>query len=169
MENLAYEKENLREQMDLLECQFQSLKVESLARGCEIEDLKAKSAIELAKAKSDAEAIISSYRADAKADNAQEKEIFAAVKVKLSYALEHARRHSRRETLEEVHARGFNLSVDIEKANTSEEEAATLLSNDEDSASGSGSGGDEDKDPKDEALEDAAPEGDAAAEDVAPK
>ncbi|XP_019266684.1 PREDICTED: uncharacterized protein LOC109244106 [Nicotiana attenuata] len=75
---------------------------------------------------------------------------------------------TRTETLEEVHARGFDLSADIEKAKALEEEVAALLSDEHDSASGSESGGDEDGVPEGEDPEDTAPE-DAAAEDMAPK
>ncbi|XP_070010465.1 uncharacterized protein [Nicotiana sylvestris] len=134
MDCLASEKDTLREQLALIECQFQSVKEEILAR-----------------AKSEAKAFISSYRADAEAANTRAKDIFVVAEVKLSCALDHARRQSRRETLEEVLARGFDLSADIEK--------------EEDSPSGSESGGDEDEVPEDEAPEDAAP-GDATAEDV---
>ncbi|XP_070007524.1 uncharacterized protein [Nicotiana sylvestris] len=91
-----------------LKHQFQKVKEEILDQGRKIEELKAKSAAELAKAKSNAE------------------------------------------------------------AKALEEEAVALLSNDEDSSSGSDSGVDEEEDPKDEALEGAAP-GDAAAEDAAPE
>ncbi|XP_019246642.1 PREDICTED: uncharacterized protein LOC109226311 [Nicotiana attenuata] len=117
---------------------------------------------------SEAEAFESSYRADAKAANTRAQEISITAEVKLSCALYHARWQSRREPLEEVHARGFDLSADIERAKTLEEEAAVLLSDDEDSASGFESGGDEDEVPEEEVPEDAAPE-DAAPEGVAPK
>ncbi|XP_019226654.1 PREDICTED: uncharacterized protein LOC109208087 [Nicotiana attenuata] len=163
MDNLASEKETLREELASLERQFQSVKEESLARGRDIEELKAKSTAELAKARSDADAIMSSYRADAEAAYARAKEISSAAEAKLSNSLDHARRQYWRVTLEEVHARGFDLSNNIERAKILEEEAAALLSDDDDFASGSESGEDEDEVPEDEALED------AAAEDVSPK
>ncbi|XP_019258963.1 PREDICTED: uncharacterized protein LOC109237157 [Nicotiana attenuata] len=166
MDRLASEKDTLWEQLASIERQLQSVKEESLARSHIIEELEAKSPAELAKAKSDAEAFISSYRADAEASNTRAKEISAVAEVKLSSALDHAKRQSQKEALEEVHARGFDLSADIEKAKTLEEEVAALLSDDEDSASGSKSRGDEDEVPEEEVPEDAAPE-DIAAEDVA--
>ncbi|XP_070029596.1 uncharacterized protein [Nicotiana sylvestris] len=168
MHNLASEKETLLEEQASLECQFQSVKEESLSRGRDIEELKAKSVAELAKRRSDAEVVMSSYRADAKAANDQAKEISSTTEVKLSNALDHARRQSRRATLEEVHNRGFDFSADIERAKILEEEAAALLSDENDSASGSESGGDEEEIPEDESLEDATPE-DATAKDVTPK
>ncbi|XP_019246424.1 PREDICTED: uncharacterized protein LOC109226076 [Nicotiana attenuata] len=151
-----------------IECRLQSVKGESLARSRKIEEHEAKSAVELAKAKSNAEAFISSYRADSEAAKTHAKEISAAAEVKLSCALDHAMRQSRRETLKEVHACGFDLSADIEKAKTLEEKAVALLSDDEDSPSGSESGGDENEFPEEEAPEDAALD-DAAAENVAPE
>ncbi|XP_070010618.1 uncharacterized protein [Nicotiana sylvestris] len=128
LDHLALEKDTLREQLTLIEHQLQSVKEESLARSCKIEELEAKSVAVLAKAKSDEE----------------------------------------RETLEEVHARGFNLLADIEKAKSLEEEVAAFLSDDDDSASDIEIGGDEDEIPEEEVPEDVAPE-DAAPEGVAPK
>ncbi|XP_019226386.1 PREDICTED: uncharacterized protein LOC109207840 [Nicotiana attenuata] len=142
MGRLASEKDTLREQLASNERHLQSVKEESLARSRKIEELEAKSAVELA--------------------NSWAKEISAAAKVKLSCALDHARRQSRRETLKDVYARGFNLSADIKKAKSLEEEAVTLLSVDKDSASGSESGGDEDEVPEGEVPEGKAPEGAAA-------
>ncbi|XP_019255035.1 PREDICTED: uncharacterized protein LOC109233608 [Nicotiana attenuata] len=168
MDDLASEKETLLEKLASLECQFESVREDSLARGRDIEELKAKSAAELAKAKSDAEAIMSSYRADAEAANVRAKEISSAVEVKLSRALDHARRQSRRTTLEEVHVRDFDLSADIEKEKILEEEDAALLFDKDDSDSGSESGGAEGEVSGDEAFKDAAPE-DATAEDVTPE
>ncbi|XP_019257895.1 PREDICTED: uncharacterized protein C9orf117 homolog [Nicotiana attenuata] len=82
MDNLASEKETLREQLSSLERQLRSVKEEGLARGREIEKLKVKFAAELAKAKSDVEEIMSSYRADAEAANARAKEISTATEAK---------------------------------------------------------------------------------------
>ncbi|XP_070045985.1 uncharacterized protein [Nicotiana tomentosiformis] len=120
-----------------------------------VEELETRLATELARATSEAEALVASYRADAEAANTRAKEFSDAAEVRLFCVAEHARRQSRRETLQEVHARGFDLTTDIESAKVSEDEAGALLSDDEDSASGSENGGDEDKAP-----EDAAPEAD---------
>ncbi|XP_070019746.1 uncharacterized protein [Nicotiana sylvestris] len=149
MDCLTSEKDTLREQLASIERQLQSVKEESLARRCKIKELKAKSAAKLAKAKSKAE------------------EISTAAEVKLSCALDNARGKFRRETFEEVHARGFDLSADIEKAKSLEEEAIALLFEDDDSASSYKSGGDEDGVPEEEVLGDEVPK-DAAAEDLAP-
>nr|XP_009768929.1 PREDICTED: uncharacterized protein LOC104219876 [Nicotiana sylvestris] len=92
MENLASEKETLREQLSSLEHQLRGAKEESLARGLEIEELKARSAAEMAKVKSDVATIMASYRADAEADNARAREISSTSEAKLSSTLDHARR-----------------------------------------------------------------------------
>nr|XP_009776927.1 PREDICTED: uncharacterized protein LOC104226595 [Nicotiana sylvestris] len=135
----------------------------SLVRSRKIEELEAKSAAELANAKSEAKAFVASYRADAEDANIRAQEISIATKVKLSCTVNHARRQSQRATLEKVHAHGFYLSADIEKAKALEDEVAALLSDDEDSASGSESEGDEDEALEEEVLEDMAPK------DAAPK
>ncbi|XP_070029132.1 uncharacterized protein [Nicotiana sylvestris] len=137
MDRFASRKDTLWDQPTSIEHQLQNSKEESLARIRKIEKLEAKSAAELAKAKSEAEAFVSL-------------------------------RQPQRETFQEVHTRGFDLSVDIEKAKTLDDEATALLSDDEDSSSGSKSGGDEHEAPKEEVPEDTAPE-DAAPEDMASK
>ncbi|XP_070050152.1 uncharacterized protein [Nicotiana tomentosiformis] len=155
MDRLASEKDVVQAQLSLVECQLQSIKVENLARAQKVKDLETRLAAELARATSEVEALVASYRADAEAANTRAKEIFDIAKVRLSRVAEHARRQSPRETLEEVHARGFDLTADMENAKVLEDEVGALLSDDEDFASGSESGGEED-----DALEDAAPEAD---------
>ncbi|XP_070047193.1 uncharacterized protein [Nicotiana tomentosiformis] len=127
---------------------------EKLDRAQKVEELETRLAAELARATSEAEALVASYRADTEAANTRAKEISNAAEVRLSCVAEHTRRQSRRETLKEVHARGFDLTADIENAKVLEDEAGALLSDEEDSASGSESGD------EDEAPEDAAPEAD---------
>ncbi|XP_070003139.1 uncharacterized protein [Nicotiana sylvestris] len=58
MDSLASEKDALREQLTSIERQLQNAKEESLARSRKIEELKDKSAAELAKAKSMAEGLV---------------------------------------------------------------------------------------------------------------
>ncbi|XP_070030038.1 uncharacterized protein [Nicotiana sylvestris] len=84
MDSLASEKETLREHLASLERRFQKVKEESLARGRKIKELKTKSVVELAQAKSDAEAIASSYRADAKTSNIRVKALEEEVAALLS-------------------------------------------------------------------------------------
>nr|XP_009783005.1 PREDICTED: uncharacterized protein LOC104231670 [Nicotiana sylvestris] len=80
-----------------------------------------------------------------------------------------AKCQAQRETLEEIHARGFDLAEDIAEAKAQETDARFLVSSDdEDVVSGSGDGeGEEDVPEGEEALEDRAAEG-AVLEDDAP-
>ncbi|XP_070032269.1 MAR-binding filament-like protein 1-1 [Nicotiana tomentosiformis] len=118
-----------------------------------VEELETRLAAALARSTSEAEALVASYRADAEAANTQAKEISDAAEVRLSRVAEHARRQSRRETLEEVHTCSFDLMAYIESAKVLEDEAGALLSDDENSASGSKNGKDKDKAPEDVAPE----------------
>ncbi|XP_070014844.1 uncharacterized protein [Nicotiana sylvestris] len=151
-----------KKQIDLIEqlmktfrnCQLQSIREESLARAKKIEECETLLAAELAKAasvaekaKANTEAIVNVYRDDAEAANAQVKKIFDAAQVRL----EHAKCQSPKETLEEVHARGFDLTADIENAKELEAEAEAFLSDDDNfgSVSRSESGKDRDEAPRD--------------------
>ncbi|XP_070045895.1 uncharacterized protein [Nicotiana tomentosiformis] len=147
--------EQLCEEAKIKEAETLSVKGESLARSQKVEELETRLTAELARATSEEEALVASFRANAEAVNTRAKKLSNAAEVRLSRVAEHARLQSRRETLEEVHARGFDLTADIESAKILEDEARALLSDGEDSASESESGGDED-----EAPEDAAPEAD---------
>ncbi|XP_070046689.1 uncharacterized protein [Nicotiana tomentosiformis] len=152
MDRLTSEKEAVRAQLSSVERQLQSVKEENLGRAQKVEELETRLAAELARATSEAEALVAFYRADAEAANTRAKEISDVAKVRLSRVAKHTRHQYRRETLKEVHARGFDLTVDIENANVLEDEAGALLSNEENSVSGS-----ESRD-EDEAPEDATPE-----------
>ncbi|XP_070015663.1 uncharacterized protein [Nicotiana sylvestris] len=111
---------------------------DSLARAKKIEKLETRLAAELAKAaseaervKADMEAVVAVYRADAEAAHARAKEISDVAQI---------------ETHEEIHARGFDLTTDIENAKVLEAEAKVLLSDNDDSGSASESESGEDED-----------------------
>nr|XP_016511752.1 PREDICTED: uncharacterized protein LOC107828878 [Nicotiana tabacum] len=134
MERLASEKDTARAQLSSAECKLQSMKEESLVAANKIEELKAQLVAEFAKATSEAErvkaeveVIVAVYRADAKAAQVRAKE-------------------SRRETLEEIHACGFDLTIDIENAKILEDESKAMVSSDDDSGSSSESESGEDED-----------------------
>nr|XP_016475075.1 PREDICTED: fibrinogen- and Ig-binding protein-like [Nicotiana tabacum] len=142
MDRLASEKDAARAQLSSAERQLQSMKEEILDLAKKIEELEVRLAAELAKAtseaekvKADIEAVVAIYRADAEAVHARAKEISDAA-----------------QRLEEIHARGFDLTADIDNAKVLEAEAKALLSDDDDSgsASGSESGKDEDEAPGEE-------------------
>ncbi|XP_019237444.1 PREDICTED: uncharacterized protein LOC109217636 [Nicotiana attenuata] len=128
------------------------MKEESLAQAKKIDELETRLSADLEKAaseakrvKADADVVVAVYRADAEAANAQAKEISDAAQVRSSCVAEHAKCQSRRETLEEIHARGFDLSADIENAKVLEAEAKAFLSDDDDAGSASGSENGEDE------------------------
>ncbi|XP_070013529.1 uncharacterized protein [Nicotiana sylvestris] len=102
--------------------------------------------------KADAEAIVAVYQSDAEA--AQDRENDDAAHARSYWVAEHAKCKSQRQTLEEIHACGFNIDVEIENAKELETEAKALLSSDDDD-SGSVSGFESGGDPDDE---DATPE-----------
>ncbi|XP_070057557.1 uncharacterized protein [Nicotiana tomentosiformis] len=138
MDRLASEKKAAQAQLASAETQLRSLKEKALVQAKKIEEFQsrlgsatsdrerlptelavAKSEVETAKANVDAMVVV--YRSDAEVAQVQEKE-------------------SQRENLEEIHARGFNLTAKIENAKELEAEARVLaFPDDDDSGSMSGS------------------------------
>ncbi|XP_070004419.1 uncharacterized protein [Nicotiana sylvestris] len=104
---------------------------------------------EVKAAKADADAVVAIYQADveaaqirakevAEATQIRAKEVFEAAQVQAEGVVEHAKCQSRRETLEEIHARGFDLTTEIENAKELEVEARKLAyPDDDDDESGS--------------------------------
>nr|XP_016507665.1 PREDICTED: uncharacterized protein LOC107825329 [Nicotiana tabacum] len=70
---------------------------------------------EVAMVKAEADEMVAQYKADAEADQDQSKNI-----------AEHMKWQSRRQALEEIHARGFDLSAEIENAKVFEAETRKL-------------------------------------------
>ncbi|XP_019238874.1 PREDICTED: cingulin-like [Nicotiana attenuata] len=124
MERLASEKDAARAQLSLAESQLQGIKEERSAQAKKIEELEARLAAEHAKVKSEAEKV----KADAEA--AQNRAFWIAELTKCQY---------RRETLEEIHARGFDLTDDSRKAKELEDDAKALASSDDDDDHDAGS------------------------------
>ncbi|XP_070035304.1 uncharacterized protein [Nicotiana tomentosiformis] len=102
---------------------------------------------------------IAVYRADAEAAQMEAREVADTANARSHWVAELANCRSRRETLEEIHARGFNLTEDIKKAKELEAEAEALASDDDDD-SGSKSGSEDGEEPDREAN---APEDDQEA------
>nr|XP_009791766.1 PREDICTED: enhancer of translation termination 1-like [Nicotiana sylvestris] len=128
MDRLASEKDMTRGQLSLVESEL------------------AKVTSKVEKVKAEVEAVVDVYQADAEAADALPKEISDVVEVQLSCVVDHSKRQSWRETLEEIHACGFDLTTDIENVKVLEAEAEALLSDNDDSESASGSESGEDKD-----------------------
>ncbi|XP_019242067.1 PREDICTED: uncharacterized protein LOC109222117 [Nicotiana attenuata] len=164
MDRLAADKEAALAQLASAETQLRSAKVKNLAQVKKIEDLEAKLAeagAEVAEAKAEVEKTkattdktIAVYLRDVEFVQAKLRE--ASDREKRVSDL--AKCQSRRETVEEIHARGFDLTNEIAQAKALEVDAKFLVSSDdEDFVSGSEGEGDEDGVPKEEVPEDAAP------------
>ncbi|XP_070036068.1 kinesin-like protein KIN-7O [Nicotiana tomentosiformis] len=157
MDRLASEKETARTQLALAEAQLRSLKEKALVQAKKIEEFQSRLssansdrerlATKLAVAKSEvektmanADAMVAVYRSDAKAAQVRAKEVTEAAQAQENWVAEHAKCQSRRETLEEIHARGFDLIAEIEKAKELEAETRGLaFPDDDDTGSTSGS------------------------------
>ncbi|XP_070035638.1 uncharacterized protein [Nicotiana tomentosiformis] len=129
-----------------------------------IEELKARLASELAKdksevenAKAEADAIVAVYRADAEAVQVQAREASETAQTRAYWIAELAKCQSRRETLEKIQARGFDLTNEIAKAREHEAEAGVLATFDDDDDDGSKSGSENGEDLD---VKEAAPRGD---------
>ncbi|XP_070035661.1 intracellular protein transport protein uso1-like [Nicotiana tomentosiformis] len=151
MDHLAVDKETARAQLSSAETQLQDMKEKSSVQASKIEELEARLASELAKAKSDAkkakanaDAFVAVYRANAEAAQEQAREAAETAKARAHWVAELAKCRSRRETLEEIHSRGFDLTEEIKRAKELKADAEALASNDDDdddrSKSGSESG-----------------------------
>ncbi|XP_070035964.1 uncharacterized protein [Nicotiana tomentosiformis] len=161
MDRLPSEKETARTQLTSAEVQLRNLKEKTLVQAKNIEEFQSRLgsmtsdrerlASELAAAKSEAEiamanadAMVAVYRYDVEAAQVRAKDVAEAAQARANWVAEHAKFQSRRETLEEIHARGFALSVEIENAKELEAEAKVLAFPDDDdigSMSGSESEG----------------------------
>ncbi|XP_070037083.1 MAR-binding filament-like protein 1-1 [Nicotiana tomentosiformis] len=135
MNCLTAEKETTRTQLSSVESQLQGMKEKSSAQARKIEELEARLASEFAKAekaKVEADAIVAVYQADAEAAQVQVREATETAQTRAYLVAELAKCHIWRETLEEIHARGFDLTKEILKAKELEADAGALTSNDDD-------------------------------------
>ncbi|XP_070046680.1 uncharacterized protein [Nicotiana tomentosiformis] len=115
------------------------MKEKSLVQARRIEEFEARLASELAKAESDAEkaksyadALVAVYWEDAEAAQVQASEATETANTRAHWVAELAKCRSRRETLEEIQARGFDLTEEIKRAKELEANAEALASNDDD-------------------------------------
>ncbi|XP_070055290.1 uncharacterized protein [Nicotiana tomentosiformis] len=161
MDCFASEKEVARAQLSSVESQLQGMKEKSSTQARKIEAFEARLASELAKAKSEAEnakaeadAIVAVYQADAEV---QASEASETAQTQAYWIVELTKCQSRRKTLEEIHARGFDLTNEIAEAREHEAEARALATSDDDDDEGSKSGSENGEDID---VEEAAPGGD---------
>ncbi|XP_070054527.1 uncharacterized protein [Nicotiana tomentosiformis] len=139
MDHLALEKEIARAQLSSVKSQLQGMKEKNSVQARKIEDLEARLASKLAKAKSEAkkakaeeDTFVAAYRADAEAAQVQAKEADEIAQTRAYWVAELAKCQSWRETLEEIHAQGFDLTEEIKKAKELEFDAGALASDDDD-------------------------------------
>ncbi|XP_070050126.1 uncharacterized protein [Nicotiana tomentosiformis] len=111
MDRLAAKKETARAQLSFAESQLQGMKERSSVQARKIEELEARLASELAKARSEtekakanADAFVVVYRAGAGATQVQASEAAKTAKTRAHWVAELVKCQSRRETLEEIHA-----------------------------------------------------------------
>ncbi|XP_070031797.1 uncharacterized protein [Nicotiana tomentosiformis] len=130
------------------------MKEKGLVQARRIEELEVRLASVLAKdesdaekAKADANVLVAVYRADAEAAQVQAREAIESADSRAHWVAELAKCRSRRETLEEIHARGFDLAEEIKRAKELEADTEALVSDcdddDDESKSGSENGGEE--------------------------
>ncbi|XP_070050807.1 uncharacterized protein [Nicotiana tomentosiformis] len=147
MDRFVAEKEIARAQLSSVKSQLRGMKEKSSAQAKTIEELEARLVSELAKAKSkaekakaEAEAIVAVYQADAEAAQVQAREAAETAQTRAHWIAELAKCQSRRETLEEIHARGFDLTDEIIKVKEHKADGRALASSDDNDDDGSKSG-----------------------------
>ncbi|XP_070057670.1 uncharacterized protein [Nicotiana tomentosiformis] len=111
MDSLAAKKETARAQLSSTANQLQVMKGKSSVQARKIEELEARLASKLAKAKSDAEkakanadAFMVVYQADAESAQVQAKESAETAEARAHWVAELVKYRSRRETLKEIHS-----------------------------------------------------------------
>ncbi|XP_070042811.1 uncharacterized protein [Nicotiana tomentosiformis] len=127
MDCLAAEKETTLAKLSSTEVQLRGVKEKSLAQAKRIEELETgltKAKVEIKKTKVMADKSIAMYRADVEAVQMQLREASDQEK----WIIDSAKCQSQRETLEEIHSRGFDLSEEIARAKVLEAEARQLAS-----------------------------------------
>ncbi|XP_070039408.1 uncharacterized protein [Nicotiana tomentosiformis] len=138
MDLFAAENETALSQLSLTEGQLRGMEEKSSIQAKKIEELEARLASELAKAKSEAEkakaeaeTIVVVYQDDVEAAQVQEREASETAQTLAHWIAELAKCQSRRETLKEFHARGFDLTDEIIKAREHEADVGALASSDD--------------------------------------
>ncbi|XP_070056192.1 structural maintenance of chromosomes protein 1-like [Nicotiana tomentosiformis] len=147
IDRFAAEKETARAQLSSSETQLQKMKEKGLVQARRIEELKARLASVLAKAesdvekaKADADALVAVYRVDTEAAQVQAREATESADTRAHWVAELDKCRSRRETLEEIHARGFDLAEEIKRTKELEADAEALVFDGDDDDDGSKSG-----------------------------
>ncbi|XP_070035187.1 uncharacterized protein [Nicotiana tomentosiformis] len=144
----------VREERVELDQQLRNIKQKVSVQTKKIDELEirlaeAKAEVESSKVLADKSIIV--HRADADAAQVEAREAAKVADARAHWVAEIVKCRSRRETLEEIHARGFDLTEEARKEKELEAEAEALASDDDDDdddGSKSGSKGEEDPDPE---------------------
>ncbi|XP_070054876.1 uncharacterized protein [Nicotiana tomentosiformis] len=115
--------------------QLRSVKKKGLVQAKKIDELEtrlAKAKAEVESSKVLADKSIAIYQADAEAAQIEAQEAAKTADARAHWVAELAKCRSQRETLEEIHARGFDLTDEVKKAKELEAEAEALASDDDD-------------------------------------
>ncbi|XP_070054080.1 uncharacterized protein [Nicotiana tomentosiformis] len=132
MDHLDSEKEAVRAQLNLTEIQLRAVKERAGVQTKRVEELQLQlgstvsNRKNLAKELETAKSVAVVVKADADEMVAQYKDDAEAAQDLVKNLIEHMKWQSRREVLKEVHARGFDLSIEIEDAKVLEAEAMKL-------------------------------------------
>nr|XP_016438348.1 PREDICTED: uncharacterized protein LOC107764302 [Nicotiana tabacum] len=157
MDRLALEIETARKQLTSVEVQLRVAKEKADARARQNEDLQAQLGSAIAKQNSlvkelkIARSELEITKADAEEMVAQYRDNIEAAEARLKVTVEHVKRLSRRETLKEIHARGFDLSAEIEESKRLEVEAKKLAEHEGEEGSEGSEDGEDPDDSGDEA------------------
>ncbi|XP_070057743.1 uncharacterized protein [Nicotiana tomentosiformis] len=166
IDRLVVEKETILTKLLSADVQLRNVKQKGSAQAKRIEELEARlaeSKVEVESSNILADKSIAMYRADAEAAQMEAREAADTADTRAHWVAELAKCRSRRETLEEIHTRGFDLTKEIKKAKELEAEAEALASDgddDDDDDDGSKSGSEDGEEPDREAN---APEDDQEA------
>ncbi|XP_070032266.1 uncharacterized protein [Nicotiana tomentosiformis] len=147
MDRLAAENETTLAKLSSVEVQLGGLKEKSSAQAKRIEELEtglAEAKAEIEKTKVMADKSIAMYRTDAEAAQMQLREASDRER----WINDSTKCQSLRETLEEIHARGFELSEEIARAKVLEAEVRQLASSDDEDDDEEGSRGGSDEGPE---------------------
>ncbi|XP_075085929.1 uncharacterized protein LOC142168774 [Nicotiana tabacum] len=135
IDRLAAEKETISTKLLSADVQFLSIKLKGSVQAKKIDELEtrlAEAKAEVESSKVLADKSIAVYRVDAEVAQMESRKAANTVDARAHWVAELAKCSSRRETLEEIHARGFDLTEEIKKAKELEAEAEALASNDDD-------------------------------------
>ncbi|XP_019234507.1 PREDICTED: tropomyosin-1-like [Nicotiana attenuata] len=150
MDRLVSEKETSRDQLASAENQIRGMKEEILVQAKKVEEVQS----QLGSAVSDRKNLVAELEAAksevkaAKPLQFRAKKVAEAAQVRAEKVAEHAKCQYRRETLEKIHARGFDLTTEIESAKELEDEAWILAYPNDDDDSGSLSESESREDPE---------------------